>query len=166
MKKNFEECFEFVLKEEGPMTNDPHDPGGLTKFGIAKTSHPDVDVAGLTKHGAELIYRKDYWAPCRCDDLPSGLDLITFDFAVNVGCLRAKETLQRAVGAKVDGVVGPMTLERVRMTNTGYAVDGFWKARRAFYMGRSGFSRYGKGWLARTDRCREAAHFMVNEGGE
>ncbi len=46
---NFDEIIEVVLHHEGGYVNDPDDPGGETNFGIAKRSHPDVDIANLTK---------------------------------------------------------------------------------------------------------------------
>jgi len=50
----------------------------------------------------------------RGDDLPGGLDLAVFDFAVNSGPARAVKTLQRIVGVPADGVMGAMTLDAVR----------------------------------------------------
>ena len=44
MLVNFDEIIEVVLHHEGGYVNDPKDPGGETNFGIAKRSHPDVDI--------------------------------------------------------------------------------------------------------------------------
>ena len=35
--------------------HDPADPGGTTKFGIDKASHPRVDVENLTEEDAKKI---------------------------------------------------------------------------------------------------------------
>ena len=51
MLVEFDEIIEVVLHHEGGYVNDPDDPGGETNFGIAKRSHPDVDIANLTKDG-------------------------------------------------------------------------------------------------------------------
>lgn len=49
---------ENVLNEEGKVIpeNQVGDSGGLTKYGIDRSSHPDVDVAGLNKEKATAIY--------------------------------------------------------------------------------------------------------------
>ena len=36
MKKNFEKCFEMLLKHEGGFVDHPKDPGGVTNLGITK----------------------------------------------------------------------------------------------------------------------------------
>jgi len=54
----FDEIIEVVLEHEGGYVNDPDDPGGETNFGIAKRSHPDVDIKNLTKEGAKKSIRK------------------------------------------------------------------------------------------------------------
>ena len=49
MLVEFDDIIEVVLHHEGGYVNDPDDPGGETNFGVAKRSHPDVDIANLTK---------------------------------------------------------------------------------------------------------------------
>ena len=46
---NFDEIIEVVLHHEGGYVNDPKDPGGETNFGVAKRSHPDVDIKNLNQ---------------------------------------------------------------------------------------------------------------------
>jgi hypothetical protein len=41
--------------------DDPHDPGGATKFGISKRSYPNLDIEELTRDQAEQIYYCDFW---------------------------------------------------------------------------------------------------------
>ena len=43
----FEEIIDKVIEHEGGYVNDPDDPGGETKYGIAKNSNPDVDIKDL-----------------------------------------------------------------------------------------------------------------------
>ena len=47
----FDDIIKVVLHHEGGYVNDPQDPGGETNFGIAKRSHPDVDIKNLTEDG-------------------------------------------------------------------------------------------------------------------
>ncbi len=122
MLVEFDDIIEVVLHHEGGYVNDPDDPGGETNFGIAKRSHPDVDIANLTKEGAKEIYKRDYWDGNKVEELPEELRHIYFDMCVNQGKGRAVKILQQAVNAKggdlkVDGGLGPMTLKAILKSN-------------------------------------------------
>jgi len=134
----FDEIIEVVLEHEGGYVNDPKDPGGETNFGIAKRSHPDVDIKNLTREGAKEIYKEVYWDKNKVESLPEELWHIYFDMCVNQGKSRAVKIIQRAVNGKggsltVDGGMGPMTiaaigksrveLDRVRAYRVKYYVD-------------------------------------------
>ena len=136
MLTKFDDIIEVVLEHEGGYVNDPDDPGGETNFGIAKRSHPDVDIANLTKDGAKEIYKEHYWDRNKVEDLSEELRHIYFDMCVNQGKGRAVKIMQRAAnakgaGLKVDGVMGPMTiaamdgveLDRVRAYRVKYYAD-------------------------------------------
>ena len=132
----FDEIIEVVLEHEGGYVNDPDDPGGETNFGIAKRSHPDVDIKNLTKEGAKEIYKEVYWDKNKVEKVPEQLRHIYFDMCVNMGRKRAGRIVQRAANNKghnlvVDGVLGPVTLgkisnvelERVRAFRVKYYAD-------------------------------------------
>jgi len=114
----FDEIIEVVLEHEGGYVNDPKDPGGETNYGIAKRSHPDVDIKNLTKEGAKEIYKEVYWDKNKVESLPEELWHIYFDMCVNQGKSRAVKIIQRAVNGKggsldVDGGLGPMTIAAI-----------------------------------------------------
>lgn len=67
---------------ETGLNDDPHDPGGVTKFGIAQRWHPGVDVKNLTIAQAIAIYKTEYWDKWKCDGLPDAWALFVFDSAV------------------------------------------------------------------------------------
>ena len=132
MLVEFDDIIEVVLHHEGGYVNDPDDPGGETNFGVAKRSHPDVDIANLTKDGAKEIY----WNKNKVESLSEELRHIYFDMCVNQGRGRAVKILQHAAnakgaGLKVDGGMGPMTiaamdgveLDRVRAYRIKYYAD-------------------------------------------
>ena len=52
----FDYFIERVLVHEGGYVNDPRDPGGETKYGIAKRSYPGVDIRNLTRAQAVGIW--------------------------------------------------------------------------------------------------------------
>ena len=136
MLTEFDDIIEVVLEHEGGYVNDPDDPGGETNFGVAKRSHPDVDIANLTKDGAKEIYKEVYWDKNKVESLSENLRHIYFDMCVNQGRGRAVKILQLAAnakgaGLKVDGGMGPMTisamdgveLQRVRAYRIKYYAD-------------------------------------------
>jgi hypothetical protein len=89
MKENFDKAIAFTLAHEGGYSDNKNDPGGETNFGICKRYHTNVDIKNLTKDKAAVIYHTEYWNAMGCDDLPSPLDIVVFDCAVNPGNGRA-----------------------------------------------------------------------------
>ena len=110
---SFERAIAFVLEHEGGLVDNPKDPGGVTKFGISKRAYPHLDIRNLSVMEAMDIYQQDYWRPIKGDKLPMGVDIVMLDYAVHSGVRHAVQALQRAVGAKADGVIGPGTLSLV-----------------------------------------------------
>ena len=105
-----------IIAREGgaKVTNDPSDPGGLTKFGISKKSHPGVDIANLTYEDAKQIYMQQYVLGPKLhliNDLKTQEMLV--DFGVHSGPATAVRHLQRIVGATQDGRLGPATLAKL-----------------------------------------------------
>lgn len=123
MKENFQKSLAFVLAAEGGYSDDPTDKGGETNFGaknfgISKKSHPDEDIENMTLERAGEIYLAEYWTPIRCDELPSGVDYVIFDSAVQHGLINAGRFLQRASNRQIgtlttDGVIGDLTIRNV-----------------------------------------------------
>jgi len=114
MNNDFDEAINFVLEMEGGYTLDPNDPGGETNYGISRKSYPNLDIKNLSRQDAVEIYRKDFWTPCHCDDLPRYWAMLVFDSAVNQGTRVAIRIMQIALNVTVDGIVGPKTLAAAR----------------------------------------------------
>jgi lysozyme family protein len=57
----FAQAIDYVLGNERGYSNDPHDPGGETNFGISKRSYPHLDIKSLTREDAITIYERDFW---------------------------------------------------------------------------------------------------------
>jgi len=110
----FNEAVEHIFEVEGGYVNDPNDPGGETNYGISKRAHPNEDIKGMTKQRASEIYKKNYWDKIQADSLDKDTAMILMDFAVNSGTPRAARSLQRAVGADDDGIIGPKTLKKYK----------------------------------------------------
>jgi lysozyme family protein len=148
----FEKAVEIVLEKEGVLSDDSRDPGGLTKYGISKKAYPALDIANLTVADAIAIYRRDYWAAVRGDDLPWAFALPLFDSAVNQGPGAAIRFFQLALGVKVDGNFGPATLAAARaVQGTPDAVLAAFMAHRIVHYASLGtWPVYGRGWARRA----------------
>lgn len=146
---NFDQAFERLLGHEGGYVNDPRDPGGETNWGISKRAYPNVDIKALTQDAAKAIYRRDYWAPVRADELPDIVRFDVFDAAVNSGVTQSAKWLQRAVGANPDGVIGAQTVAAARSAGTQLAAN-FNGYRLQFYTDSGNWPTYGKGWARRV----------------
>jgi len=163
MKENFEKSLNFVLADEGGYSDDPNDKGGETNFGaksfgISKKSHPDEDIANLTLERAGEIYLSDYWTPIRCDELPSGVDYVIFDSAVQHGPVNAGRFLQRASNRQIgtlttDGVIGDLTIRNVERCEPRGLICDILRERDIFYrkiVARDiSQEKFLRGWLAR-----------------
>jgi len=168
---NFPACLAFTLAEEGGWSDDPDDPGGCTNQGITLVTYrlfhdPDATpetLRAMTDAERDLIYREGYWDAVAGDNLPAGLDLMTFDFGVNAGPVRSVARLQIIVGTEPDGVIGPLTLKAITGIQIGGIIDQFFASQRSYYTGLAGFPTFGKGWLARCERRVALARQMAGE---
>ncbi len=165
---------------EGRYGNLKGDKGGETYCGVARNFHGnwsgwvEFDLArktGLDVNGdsmflillphLEPFYRDNFWTKIQGDALKDqGLADFLFACAVNMNSPPAVKLLQRAVGAKADGVLGPRTLATV---NSGGPVvlQRFAEHVRAFYhrIATGDKARFLKGWLNRVA-------LYVNDSGE
>jgi lysozyme family protein len=145
----FEDAIEILLKHEGGYVNHPKDPGGETNFGIAKRSYPHLNLKTITREEAIEIYRQDFWEKCKIELLPPALRLIVFDCAVNQGPGVAIGLLQAAVGAKVDGALGPETLTKLQGLSTFKVLEKYAALRLERYQRNPKFAYFGDGWIKR-----------------
>lgn len=126
MANEFQRSLAQVLASEGGYVNHPDDPGGATNKGVTQavyntyrnSMHIAPQSVKLIADGeVASIYRVRYWALLKCDELPAGVSYVVFDGGVNSGVSQSAKWLQRALGFagdKVDGIVGPATIEAVK----------------------------------------------------
>jgi lysozyme family protein len=157
MRENYPTALAAVLRYEGGYSNHPADPGGATMKGVTQATYDawrskhglsHQSVRSISQDEVEQIYRRDYWDRIHGDDLPSGLDLCVFDYAVNSGPSRAARALQKVLGVRVDGIIGPETLAAANAhpKSCGELCD----ARLAFMQRLKTWPVFGKGWGARV----------------
>jgi lysozyme family protein len=85
---------------------------------------------------------------------------------VNTGPAQAAKNLQQAIGVRVDGFMGDVTLAKVMALSADAAgaeaaIHAFCERRRAFYRALRQFPRYGRGWLSRVGHVEKAAKAMA-----
>lgn len=147
-------------KQHTGYVNDPDDAGGETKYGIAANHNPGINIATLTLQSSKKIYESKYWIPNHCPDLPYPLNVVHFDAVINNGPVNAAKFIQRALGVKDDGVIGPKTMAAVKAIvdvkafciTTLEKRDNFF---RAIVAAKPKQAKYLNGWLNRTARVRK-----------
>lgn len=144
---HFDEAVEIILRHEGGYVDHPSDPGGRTNFGISQRAYPTIDIKQLTRDAAKAIYKRDYWDVCKCEELPWPLSLYVFDAGVNQGTGRALRMLQRTLGVKEDGNIGPVT--RAAITQSKHIGPHYMATRAIAYSELSSFAIFGRGWMRR-----------------
>lgn len=167
--ENYDKCLELILHHEGGYVNHPKDPGGETNLGVTKRVYEEwggtKDMVDLLVEDVAPIYEKNYWGRTKCDDLPSGLDLCVFDFAVNAGPGRAAKYLQQIIGTTVDGGIGPNTLKAVYNYVEEVGVQGmieeYQSGRQSYYEQLSTFETFGRGWTRRVSETTEEAIALI-----
>lgn len=164
MKSNAQEAIHRILKNEGGFVNHPRDPGGATnkgvtigtlrRLGMDLDGDGDVDVSDLkqlTTADAVKVYKRFYWDAVQADLLPHGVDYTVADFAVNSGPRRAAQYLQRAVGVRADGVIGPKTITAVGLSGSEVVIRRVNAERLAFMKRLPTWATFGPGWQRRVD---------------
>lgn len=139
----FLECHEVTAKWEGGWSNHPSDPGGKTMYGITEAvwlqwnrdrgiSKPKP-VRQITRAEAEEIYFNNYWLAAGCQKLAPGVDLCTYDSAVNSGVSRSRKWLLASIGGTDIETIKKMCAARL-----------------SFLRALTNWAVFGKGWLNRV----------------
>ena len=161
----FAESIGVVLEHEGGYVNHPKDPGGETNLGVTKKTWEawggKKDMKDLTPEDVIPLYKSMFWKRVKGDELPSGLDLVMFDFAVNAGPSRAITKLQIAIGAYPDGKMGPATMHKladyVEENGIVNLIIVFQSMRQDYYESLDRFDTFGEGWTNRVNSTTEKA---------
>jgi len=132
-----------TAKWEGDWSDHPEDRGGKTKYGITQPpfdqwndmrGYPRRPVATITRAEATQLFFDDYWTAARCEGLVPGVDLATYDAAVNSGVSRARKWLLASLDPKNDHVK---------------TIKGICARRLGFVQGLSNWKTFGRGWSNR-----------------
>lgn len=173
---NLKACLVVTLAYEGGYTANRKDPGNWTggkvgvgklkgtKYGIAAASYPNLDIKNLTVDQACSIYAEKYWTPVRGDDLPYGIDLVTFDFGVNSGTSRSARYLQSVLGVTQDGKIGAATIKAAILADGKAVIQKLCAKRLNFLKALKTWATFGKGWGRRVAdvEAKAVAMYIAN----
>ena len=158
MPKTTDEILTDVMENEGgsQVTNDPHDGGGRTQYGISERSNPEAWADGkVTEEEARAIFTQKYVnSPGFHQVQDDALRAQLIDFGVNSGPGTAIQKLQEILHVTVDGQLGPKTLAALHLRR-GDEVGNLLVAARVRMLGRivtknPSQLKWLNGWLDRT----------------
>ena len=155
----FNNAFSFIMRWEGGESVHKDDLGGYTMFGISQVHHPEIDVKGLTRDKAKLVYQHQYWP--NTPGLRNCERFFLFDAAVNMGKRSAGILFQKACRATPDGSIGKETVAKSMLLDPIEMITKFHQLRVDYYLLRCkqvpSQDVFLRGWLRRTMACALAA---------
>jgi lysozyme family protein len=166
-----------TLGYEGGMSTVKTDPGNWTggavgkgtlkgtKYGIAASAFPNLDIANLTVADVQPIYQQKYWTPIKGELLPAGVDLATYDYGVNSGPARSSRDLQSVVGVWPDGIIGPATLKAVAVADGKATIQKLCAKRLGFLQHLKIWNAFKRGWSSRVASVEAKAVSMFLSAG-
>lgn len=98
------------------------DNGGPTNYGMTQNTldaynrqngYPQQSVKDITQDDAKHIAKQAFFDAPGISNLPDRTAAAAFDYSINSGPHQAIKDLQRAVGAKPDGIMGPQTQGKI-----------------------------------------------------
>jgi lysozyme family protein len=153
--KTFDEAFTSLMGSEKGYVDDPRDPGGATRWGVAERVAREHGYAGDMKELpydlAKQIAKDVYWDKCQCDSFDIRIAYQLFDACYNGG--HPVQWLQQALGITVDGVLGKDTIAAAAKANP-QQVAAMMNSYRLVYMTNlPGWKTFGAGWSRRIAKC-------------
>lgn len=113
----FEAIVSLIIQSEGGYVDHPLDKGGPTNMGITmpfleeawERPVSEQNIKDLGYDDARVAYHKMVWQKWGVHRLPSELQYLMFDWMVMSGPGTPTKFLQRKIGTKADGIIGPKT---------------------------------------------------------
>jgi len=150
---DFDAAFRTLLGHEGDYSDHWDDPGGKTRFGITEAVAREAgyrgDMRELPLDLAKRIYLERYWNPISAEKLPLAVRYVVFDGAVNSGPTQSVIWLQRALGVKADGVIGPVTIGAAYTVNANTLRNRIIAQRLRFMTKLKNWPSFSAGWANR-----------------
>lgn len=148
---SFDDAFDALIGNEGRFVDNPKDPGGATCWGVTERVARAYGYTGsmrdLPRETAKAIAKKLYWDPLHLDSFDSRVAFQIFDANYNGG--HPVLWAQGCVGVKVDGLIGPVTIEAIKTANP-FVFCLRWNCiRLRYYTSLGTWVTFGRGWSRR-----------------
>jgi lysozyme family protein len=117
-------------------------------------------MKALTPADVGPLYKLKNWDKVKGEDLPSGVDYVVFDAAINSGPGRAAKWLQACVNVYADGIIGDKTIQAVRNKDAKELIDAYCAYRLAYLKMLQTWQTFGKGWERRVKEVNATALSM------
>lgn len=165
----FEKIFDYLLRVEGGYSNDKHDKGGKTKYGITEEEAREFGYKGnmqdLTMDFAKNIYLKKYYLGNKLDKVANDkVALSICDWAVNSGkngIKNAQIAINQLTNANldIDGIIGNKTLEALSTVDPEKFLEVYHNLQRIYYRSKVADDKtqenFLAGWLNRVQKKEE-----------
>lgn len=150
----------FIRKWEGGWANDPDDAGGCTMAGITIGTYRRYygsnktceDLRFITREEWLHIFKKGYWDKMKADQIENqSVAQLCVDMCWGSGPITSIKKIQRTLGLKDDGIVGPKTLAALN-SNPREVFNLLWGMRYEWLhqIAKKGNNKkFLKGWLRR-----------------
>jgi len=172
---NFDYAIKIILKHEGGLSDNPHDPGGLTNWGITipfltdfmcqkYLGHPAPatreDIRNMTRDTAIQIYKDQVWDPNRYGELTNDqVGTKVFDVTVNMGEKWGETFAQQSANRLgqslvVDGQIGSKSIAAINLCDPNAFLVEYCKQQKERYeqlvLHNPSLAVFLKGWLIRA----------------
>jgi len=167
-KSNLDKALKQTLEFEGGYVNNPKDPGGETNKGITRRTYENwlkknkkpynrVNMRSIPEKDVKGVYKDEFWAKIKGDQLPYSVAQQLFDFSVNSGTGRAVKVVQRIVGARQTGIMDSNTVQLisnfVKKNGEQRLATEILNNRKNFLSGIKN-KTFQKGWMSRVEKMR------------
>ena len=161
----------FILSWEGRYANLPHDKGGPTNKGVTLATFRSFygsnktiqDLKNITDEQWMHIFKTGFWDKWNADRISSqSIANLVVDWLYHSG-KHGITKVQKVLGVKVDGIVGPKTLAALNSQDPQTLFQKIHSARESFMRSLYNFKFYGKGFL---NRLNSIGYGWLFYGGE
>lgn len=150
--------FPYTLFWEGgaKLHNVKDDAGGWTIYGIAYNYNKELfdsleDFKDTVYDEASALAFVKYYLPVKAQMVNKSARLMYFDMAYNMGVKGAIKIMQKCIGVKADGIIGPITESKMHEVSE----KCLYEQRKSYYYWRvkmdAKMNKFLKGWLNRTE---------------
>ena len=121
--------------------------------GILRMPPSALDMQRITIEEAKAIYMVHFWLPIRGKEIENqGISTMFLDGVVNHGLGLGVRLMQRALGIRADGIVGPVTIGAINAADARQLVQAYAEQRSKIYANHPNASSFLAGWMNRINK--------------